>query len=110
MGSGANNSIYGIPVTLINGFHSVSNVGLDDYCIMIDDTLWSAANVNMTGSGSGGGSSARATTNKLYQIATPQVAMLTFPSSTVSQNIKTAYGKPIDSSVTNDYTIAPTII
>ena len=108
LGSGANNSIYGIPVTLINGFHSVSNVGLDDYCIMIDDTLWSAANVNMTGSGSGGGSSARATTNKLYQIATPQVAMLTFPSSTVSQNIKTAYGKPIDSSVTNDYTISPT--
>ena len=109
LGSGANNSIYGIPVTLINGFHSVSNVGLDDYCIMIDDTLWSAANVNMTGSGSGGGSSARATTNKLYQIATPQVGMLTFPSSSVSHNLKTAYGKPIDSSVTNDYTIAPTV-
>ncbi len=108
LGSGASNSIYGIPVTLINGFHSVSNVGLDDYCIMIDDTLWSAANVNMSGSGSGGGSSVRATTNKLYQIATPQVAMLVFPSSTVSQNIKTAYGKPIDSSVTNDYTISPT--
>ena len=109
LGSGANNSIYGIPVTLINGFHSVSNVGLDDYCIMIDDTLWGAANVNMTGSGSGGGSSARATTNKLYQVATPQLGMLVFPSSTVSHNIKTAYGKPIDSSVTNDYTIAPTV-
>ena len=108
LGSGSNNSIYGIPVTLINGFHSVSNVGLDDYCIMIDDTLWSAASISMTGSGTGGGSSARATTNKLYQIATPQVAMLTFPSSTVSQNIKTAYGKPIDSSVINDYTISPT--
>ena len=108
LGSGANNAIYGIPVTLINGFHSVQNVGLDDYCIMIDSTLWDTENVNMTGSGSGGGSNVIATTNKLYQIVTPQVAMLTFPSSTVSQNIKTAYGKPVDSSMTNDYTISPT--
>lgn len=107
-GSGANNSIYGIPVTLINGFHSVQNVGLDDYCIMISSTLWNTTNVNMTGSGSGGGSFARATTNKLYQIATPQIAMLTFPSSSVSHNIKTAFGKPVDSSVTNEYTISPT--
>ena len=107
-GSGANNSIYGIPVTLINGFHSVQNVGLDNYCIMIDTTLWNAENVNMTGSGSGGGSNVIATTNKLYQIATPQVSMLTFPSSEVSQNIKTAYGRPVDSSITNDYTISPT--
>lgn len=107
-GSGANNSIYGIPVTLINGFHSVSNVGLDEYCIAIDTTLWNAANISMTGSGSGGGSSVSATTNKLYQIASPQISMLTFPSSTTSQNIKTAFGRPVDADTTNDYTISPT--
>lgn len=108
VGSGANNSIYGIPVTLINGFHSVQNTGLDDYCIMIDTTLWNAANVNMTGSGSGGGFNVISTTNKLYQIATPQVSMMVFPSSSVSQNIKTAFGRPVDSAVTNEYTISPT--
>ena len=108
VGSGANNSIYGIPVTLINGFHSIQNTGLDDYCIMIDTTLWNAANVNMTGSGSGGGFNVISTTNKLYQIATPQVSMMVFPSSSVSQNIKTAFGRPVDSAVTNEYTISPT--
>ena len=108
VGSGANNSIFGIPVTLINGFHSVQNAGLDDYCIMISTTLWNSSSVNMTGSGSGGGFNGMATTNKLYQIATPQVSMLSFPSSSVSQNIKTAFGKPIDSATSNEYTISPT--
>jgi len=110
-GSGANNSIYGIPVTLINGFHTVANVGLDDYCIQLNSTLWNTENVIMTGSGSGGGNSVRATTNKLYQIATPQIAMLTFPSSSVSHTIKTAYGRPIDLPETEDakeYEISPT--
>ena len=107
VGSGAANGIFGVPVTLINGLHAVSNVGIDDYCIFIDTTLWNAANVAMTGSGSGGGSAVTATTNKLYEIISPQIAVLTFPSSTVSQNIKTVYGKPTDSTLTNEYTISP---
>ena len=108
VGAGAENGIFGVPVTLINGLHSVSNVGIDEYCIFIDTTLWNAANVSMTGSGSGGGNAMTATTNKLYQIVSPQVAILTFPSSTVSQNIKTVYGKPVDSTTTNEYKISPT--
>jgi len=108
VGAGAENGIFGVPVTLINGLHSVSNVGIDEYCIFIDTTLWNAANVAMTGSGSGGGNAMTATTNKLYQIVSPQVALLTFPSSTVSQNIKTVYGKPADSTTTNEYKISPT--
>lgn len=106
-GSGATNAIFGIPVTLINGLHSVSNVGVDEYCIQIDSALWDDANVAMTGSGSGGGRSVRATTNKLYEVASPQVSLLSFPSSIVTQNIRTVYGKSADSSVTNDYTLAP---
>lgn len=108
VGAGAENGIFGVPVTLINGLHSVSNVGIDEYCIFIDTTLWNAANVAMTGSGSGGGNAMTATTNKLYQIVSPQVALLSFPSSIVSQNIKTVYGKPVDSTTTNEYKISPT--
>jgi hypothetical protein len=108
VGAGAVNGIYGVPVTLINGLHSVSNVGIDEYCIFIDSDLWTAANVSVSGSGSGGGTAITATTNKLYQIVSPQVALLTFPSSTVSQNIKTVYGKAVDSNTTNEYKISPT--
>ena len=107
-GAGAANGIFGVPATLINGLHSVSNVGIDEYCIFIDSALWNAANVAVTGSGSGGGTAMIATTNKLYQIVSPQVALLTFPSSTVSQNIKTVYGKAVDSNTTNEYKISPT--
>ena len=107
IGAGSTNAIFGIPVSLINGFHSVSNVGIDEYCIQIDNDLWNAANVAMTGSGSGGGKAARATTNKLFEVATPQVSLLSFPSSVISQNIKTAYGKSVDSSITNEYSLSP---
>jgi hypothetical protein len=105
IGSGAQNAIYGIPVTLINGLHNVQNVGLDEYCIQIDSTLWNAANVAMTGSGSGGGTAIRSTTNKLFQVVSPQVSTLTFPSSSVSQTIRTAYGKAVDSATTNEYSL-----
>ena len=107
-GTGANNQIFGIPATLINGLHNVQNVGLDEYCIQIDDALWTAENVSMLGSGSGGGKSIKATTNKMFQVVSPQVATLAFSSSSVSQNIRTTYGKPVDSSVDNEYTLAPT--
>ena len=105
IGSGSANAIYGIPVSLINGLHNVQNVGLDEYCIQIDSTLWNNANVSMTGSGSGGGTAIRATTNKLFQVVSPQVSTLTFPSSSVSQTIRTAYGKAVDSSTTNEYSL-----
>jgi hypothetical protein len=109
IGAGSTNAIFGVPSTLINGLHSVSNVGIDDYCIQIDSTLWNTANVAMTGSGSGGGTAVRATTNKLYQVVSPQISILSFPSSTISQSIKTAFGKPVDSTVTNEYSLAPTV-
>ena len=108
-GAGATNAIFGIPVTLINGLHSVSNVGVDEYCIQIDSDLWDAANVAMTGSGSGGGREVRATTNKMFEVLSSQVSVLAFPSSTVSHNIRTVYGKSVDSSVTNEYTLAPIV-
>lgn len=108
-GVGSPESIFGIPVTLINGFHSVSNVGLDDYCIQIDSTLWSAANPAMTGSGGGGGNNVFATTNKTFQILQPQVATVSFPSSELSHTVRTAYGKAIDSTTTNEYTLATAV-
>lgn len=108
-GVGSPENIYGIPVNLLNGIHFISNVGFDNYCIQIDSTLWSAANVTITGSGSGGGSYVRATTNKLYQIIQSQVDPFIFPSSSVSHNIKTIYGKAIDSTTTNEYTLADTV-
>lgn len=108
-GIGSPENIFGIPVTLLNGIHSVSNVGIDDYCIQIDSTLWTASNVSMTGSGSGGGSNVMATTNKTFEIVQSQVAALSFPSSNVSHTIRTAYGKAVDSNTTNEYTLAPAI-
>ena len=111
-GTGANNQIFGVPSSLINGLHSVQNVGLDEYCIQIDDALWAAENVSMLGSGSGGGKSAKASTNKMFQVVSPQVATMVFPSSSVSENIRTVYGKPVDSPDNvnlNEYTLAPNI-
>ena len=105
-GFGANNTIFGIPVSLFNGLHSVQNVGIDDYCILLDTDLWNTANPSMTGSGSGGGTLVRATTNRLYNLISPQIGILNFPSTTVSQNIRTAYGKSVDVSTTNEYTLA----
>lgn len=108
-GLGSPESVFGIPVSLINGFHSISNVGLDDYCIQIDSTLWNSANPSMTGSGSGGGNNVFATTNKLFQIIQPQVNIVSFPSSQISQTIRTAYGKAVDSTTSNEYSLASTV-
>jgi hypothetical protein len=105
-GIGSPSAIYGVPINLLNGIHSISNVGLDEYCIFIDSTLWNAANVSVTGSGSGGGDYVRATTNKLYQIIQSQIETLSFPSSSISHNIKTIYGKAVDSSTSNEYSLA----
>jgi hypothetical protein len=108
-GIGAPEGIFGVPVSLLNGIHSISNVGLDNYCITIDSTLWTNANVTVTGSGSGGGSYVNATTNKTYQIIQSQVVPFTFQSSSISHNIKTIYGKAIDSTTTNEYTLAESV-
>ena len=108
-GIGSPEGIYGVPVSLLNGIHSISNVGLDEYCILVDSTLWGAANVSVTGSGSGGGNYVRATTNKLYQIIQSQIETLSFPSSSISHNIKTIYGKAVDSSTTNEYSLATSV-
>ena len=105
-GFGANNTIFGIPVTLINGLHNVQNVGLDDYCIQISTDLWNAENPSMTGSGTGGGTAVRATSNRLYHLVSPQLGVLNFPSTTAAQQIRTAFGKAVDTSTTNEYTLA----
>lgn len=104
-GSGSPSTIFGIPVELITGMHSISNVGVDDYCILIPNDIWISANVNVTGSGSGGGSFVRATTNKLYQVMQSQVSTLTFPSSSVSHSVRTTKGKAIDSTTSDEYTL-----
>ena len=109
IGTGSPSNIYGVPVSLLNGIHSISNVGLDEYCILIDSTLWNTANVAVTGSGSGGGNYVRATTNKLYQIIQSQIETLSFPSSSISHNIKTIYGKAVDSSTSNEYSLATSV-
>jgi hypothetical protein len=108
-GIGSPEGIFGVPVSLLNGIHSISNVGLDNYCITVDSTLWADANVSVTGSGTGGGSYVKATTNKTYQIIQSQVVPFTFQSSSISHNIKTVYGKAIDSSTTNEYTTAESV-
>jgi len=105
-GIGTPENIFGIPVSLINGLHSVSNVGYDTYCIQIDSTLWNTANPAMTGAGGGGGNNVFATTNKVYEILQSQISIVSFPSSNVSTTIETAYGKSVDSRTTNEYTLA----
>jgi len=108
-GIGSPENVFGIPVSILNGFHDIFNVGLDDYCILINSTLWSSIPVTLTGSGSGGGSLVRATTNKLYQIIQSQVGTLAFSSSSVSHSITTTNGKAVDSSTTNEYTLSSAV-
>jgi len=105
-GIGSPENVFGIPVSILNGMHDIFNVGLDDYCISIDTTLWNSIPVTLTGSGSGGGSLVRATTNKLYQIIQSQVATLAFSSSTLSHAITPTNGKSVDSTTTNEYTLS----
>lgn len=108
-GVGSPASIFGIPVSIINGLHSVSNVGLDDYCIQIDSVIWNSENPSMSGSGGGGGNSVFATTNKTFQIIQPQISTATFPSSEISHSLVTAYGKAVDSNTTNEYTLSSAV-
>jgi hypothetical protein len=104
-GIGSPENIFGIPVTILNGMHDIFNVGLDDYCILIETSLWDGVPVTLTGSGNGGGSFVRASTNKIYQIIQSQVSALEFASSTLSHAVVTTKGKSVDSSVTNNYTL-----
>ena len=46
---------------------------------------------------------------RLYQIVQSQVASLTFPSSAISHSIRTAYGKSVDSTTTNEYSLATAV-
>lgn len=104
-GLGSPETIFGIPVSIINGMHFISNVGIDDYCIFIPTDLWNNASVTLTGSGTGGGSQVKATTNKTFQILQSQVSTLAFPSSSVSHSVRTTKGKAIDSVTTDEYTL-----
>jgi hypothetical protein len=104
-GLGSPQTIYGIPVSIINGIHFVSNVGIDDYCIFIPTDIWNNASVTLTGSGTGGGFQVKSTTNKTFQILQSQVSTLAFPSSAVSHSVRTAKGKSVDSDTTDEYTL-----
>ena len=104
-GLGSPQTIYGIPVNIINGMHFVSNIGIDDYCIFIPTEVWNNASVTLTGSGTGGGTQVKATTNKTFQILQSQVSTLSFSSSSVSHSVRTAKGKSVDSTTTDEYTL-----
>lgn len=104
-GTGSPETIFGMPVSALNGLHRISNVGIDNYTIFITDAAFGTAQIQ--GSGSGGGKFVRATTNKLYQIIQPQIGVLEFPSSNTSYSIVTAKGKAVDSTTTDEYSLQP---